>query len=120
MANGLNYGDFCVPHDIYTLQLSDSRSDGWNNPAGYYLTVDVGEMIFETGQFPRSVASISTSFTSNIPFQIEYDDWKLFNSPETVVENWNAMDFDDSAWHGDEGCGHGQSTWRPRRTSAVR
>ncbi|KAM7453571.1 hypothetical protein BLSTO_05680, partial [Blastocystis sp. subtype 1] len=55
-------------------------------------------MIIETGQFPRSVASISTSFTSNIPFQIEYDDWKVFNSPETVAENWNAIDFDDSAW----------------------
>ena len=98
VANGLNYGDFCVPHDIYTLQLSDSRSDGWNNPAGYYLTVDVGEMVIEEGQFPRQVASISTSFTSNLPFQIDYDDWKLFNSPETVAENWNAIDFDDSAW----------------------
>ena len=98
VANGLNYGDFCVPHDIYTLQLSDSRSDGWNNPAGYYLTVDLGEMVIEMGQFPTSVASISTSFTSNIPFQIEYDDWKVFNSPETVAENWNAIDFDDSAW----------------------
>ncbi|KAK8820269.1 hypothetical protein WA577_006335 [Blastocystis sp. JDR] len=98
VANGLNYGDFCLSHDIYTLQLSDSLSDGWNNPAGYYLTVDVGEMVIETGQMPRSVASISTSFTSNIPFQIEYDDWKVFNSPETVAENWNAIDFDDSAW----------------------
>ena len=98
VANGLNYGDFCLSHDIYTLQLSDSLSDGWNNPAGYYLTVDVGEMVIETGQMPRSVASISTSFTTNLPFQIEYDDWKLFNSPETVAENWNAIDFDDSAW----------------------
>ena len=98
VANGLNYGDFCMPHDIYTLQLSDSLSDGWNNPAGYYLTVDVGEMVIELGQMPRSVASISTSFTTNLPFQIEYDDWKLFNSPDSVAENWNAIDFDDSTW----------------------
>ena len=40
---GLNYGDFCMAHDIYTLELYDSRKDGWNNPAGYYLTVDVGD-----------------------------------------------------------------------------
>ena len=98
VANGLNYGDFCVPHDIYTLQLSDSRSDGWNNPAGYYLTVDVGAMIIETGQFPSTIPSISTMFSSLLPFQIEYDDWKLFNSPDPVATNWNAIDFDDSAW----------------------
>ncbi|KAK8828561.1 hypothetical protein WA577_000047 [Blastocystis sp. JDR] len=98
VANGLNYGDFCVPHDIYTLQLSDSNSNGWTNPAGYYLTVDVGAMIFELGQFPSGVASISTSFSSLLPFQIEYDDWKLFNSPDPVAANWNAIDFDDSAW----------------------
>ncbi|KAK8817239.1 hypothetical protein WA556_003135 [Blastocystis sp. ATCC 50177/Nand II] len=50
VANGLNYGDFCVPHDIYTLEMYDTLKDGWWNPAGYYLTVDVGAMIFELGQ----------------------------------------------------------------------
>ena len=98
VASGLNYGDFCVPNGLYTLQLSDSRSDGWNNPAGYYLTVDVGEMVIETGQFPRSVASISTVFSAYLPFQIEFSQWQLFNSPEPVADNWKAIDFDDSAW----------------------
>ena len=98
VANGLNYGDFCMTNDIYTLELKDSRSDGWNNPAGYYLTVDVGEMVIELGQFPRQVASISTMFSSLIPFQIEYSEWKYFNADVTVAENWKAIDFDDSAW----------------------
>ena len=98
VSSGLNYGDFCVPHDIYTLEMYDTLKDGWYNPAGYYLTVDVGAMIFELGQYPSSLASISTSFSSLLPFQIDYDDWKLLNSPDPVAANWNAIDFDDSAW----------------------
>ena len=95
---GLNYGDFCMADDIYTLEMYDSRKDGWVNPAGYYLTVDVGEMIFELGQMPRQVASISTMFSSYLPFQIVYSDWKFYNSPEPVDANWNAVAFDDNAW----------------------
>ena len=34
VANGLNYGDFCVAHGLYALELLDSRKDGWKNPAG--------------------------------------------------------------------------------------
>ena len=33
VANGLNYGDFCVAHGLYALELLDSRKDGWKNPA---------------------------------------------------------------------------------------
>ena len=98
VKSGLNYGDFCVAHGIYTLELYDSAKDGWNNPAGYYLTVDVGTMIFDMGQFPSDVPSISTMFSSQLPFQIEYDTWKVFNSAEAVAANWNAVDFDDAAW----------------------
>ena len=98
VSSGLNYGDFCVPHDIYTLEMYDTLKDGWFNPAGYYLTVDLGEMIIEMGQYPSSLASISTMFSSLLPFQIDYDDWKLFNTIEDVPENWKAIDFDDAAW----------------------
>ena len=98
VSSGLNYGDFCVPHDIYTLEMYDTLKDGWWNPAGYYLTVDVGAMIFELGQYPSSLASISTMFSSLLPFQIDYDDWKLFNTVEDVPDNWKAVDFDDAAW----------------------
>ena len=98
VANGLNYGDFCVANNIYTLEMYDSNSDGWNNPAGYYLTIDIGTMVFEMGQFPTATPSISTMFSSLLPFQIDYDTWKVFNSGAAVTEGWAGKDFDDSAW----------------------
>ena len=92
---GLNYGDFCLDDGLYTIQLLDANSDGWITPSGYYLTVDLGAMIFELGHMPAGVASVSTMFSSYLPFQIEYTEWKI--SFETVP-NWNTVDFDDSAW----------------------
>ena len=98
VANGLNYADFCLDHNIYTLMLYDSLKDGWNNPAGYYITVDIGTMIVDMGQMPSGVASISTMFSSAIPFQIEYDTWKLYKQLDEVADDWNTVNFDDSAW----------------------
>ena len=98
VANGLNYGDFCLDHNIYTLVLYDSLNDGWTNPAGYYLTVDVGTMIIDEGQMPSGVASVSTLFSSVIPFQIDYDSWKIYKAEEEIAENWNTASFDDSTW----------------------
>ena len=98
VKNALNYGDFCMPHGIYTAELLSAQQRGWGSPGGWYLTVDVGEMIFETGQVPSGVASVSTSFSSLLPFQIEYDDWKLWNSMEDVSEDWKSASFDDAAW----------------------
>ena len=95
IGTGLNYGDFCLNDGIYTLQLLDSLSNGWTNPAGYYLTVDLGTMIFEMGQVPSGVASVSTMFSTYLPFQIEYTKWKINYN---YVNNWNALDFDDSTW----------------------
>ena len=92
---GLNYGDFCLNDGIYTIELLDSYGDGWANPAGYWLTVDLGTMIFEMGQLGYSTSSVSTMFSSYFPFQIDYTDWKVNFE---YVENWNSADFDDSAW----------------------
>lgn len=97
-ASSLNYADFCVTHDIYTLQLLDSAGNGWSNPAGYYLTVDLGEMRFEMGQLGSSVSSVTTLFSSYLPFQIEYDDWKLYKDVTDVDDSWNTISFDDSTW----------------------
>lgn len=97
-SSSLNYADFCVEHDIYNLQILDSGNNGWYNPAGYYLTVDLGEMRFEMGQMPSTVSSKTVLFSSLLPFQIEYDDWKLYNDIVNVDPNWNKVDFDDSAW----------------------
>ena len=95
VGSGLNYGDFCLNDGLYTIELLDSASDGWASPSGYYLTVDLGTMIFELGQMPSGVASVSTMFSSYLPYQIEYTEWKVSSD---VVQNWNAIDFDDSAW----------------------
>ena len=95
IANAINYADFCIPHNIYTLELKDTMG-GWDNPAGYYLYVDVVPMKFEMGQ----VASTSTTvmFSSYLPFQMEYDDWKIHKEVTSVPTNWNAVEFDDNAW----------------------
>ena len=87
VANGLNYGDFCVAHGLYALELLDSRSDGWKNPAGWWLTVDLGAMIFDMGQMPSKVDRVSTVF-SLLPFQVEVDEWRLFNSESEVSEDY--------------------------------
>ena len=94
-ASALNYGDFCLNDGIYTLELLDSYGNGWSSPAGYYLTVDVGAMIFEMGQLPSSTSSLTTMFSTYFPFQINYSDWKV---NKEYVDNWNSVDFDDSAW----------------------
>ena len=98
VKSGLNYGDFCVPYGIYTLEVLDSQRDGWKNPAGWWLTVDQGAMIIDVNQMPKGVASVSTSFSTLIPFQINYSDWKLYNNEGGVGENWNAVRFDDGEW----------------------
>ena len=97
-ASALNYVDFCLNHGLYTLLLLDSNSNGWTNPAGYYLSVDLGEMRFEMGQVKSGVPSVSTHFSSLLPFQIEYDDWKLYSSESEVADGWKENSFDDSTW----------------------
>ena len=98
VKSGLNYGDFCVPNGIYTVELFDLRKDGWKNPAGWWLTVDQGEMIIDLGQMPKGVASLSTSFSSLIPFQINYSDWNLYFAVRELDANWNAVEYDDRYW----------------------
>ena len=98
LPNGLNYVDFCVPHNVYTLELYDALQNGWSNPAGWYLTVDLGAMIFEMGQMPDGVPSVSTLFSSLLPFQVKYSDWKVWNSVESVTSGWKSVNFDDAAW----------------------
>ena len=71
--------------------MADSLKDGWNTPAGWYLTVDLGAMIIDVGQMPKSVASVSTSFSSQIPFQINYSYWNLYFSVRELDANWNAV-----------------------------
>ena len=99
MKSSLNYADFCIDNNIYTLVLKDTYGDGWFNPAGFYLTVDVGTMKFEMGQVTRNVDSVSTMFSSFLPFQMDYDDWKVYSVNSEVSDNWNTVDFDDASWN---------------------
>ena len=41
---------------------------------------------------------MTTMFSSVIPFQIEYDSWKLWNKQEAVAADWTSVSFDDAAW----------------------
>ena len=102
LDNELKYTSWCLPHGIYTLELYDSEGDGWQTngwyAAGWYLSVDGDAMIFEMGQVPSGVSSVSTVFSSLLPFQIDYDSWKMWNSVESVAVGWNDVDFDDAGW----------------------
>ena len=62
VPNGLNYADWCLPHALYTAELADAKKDGWANPAGWWLTVDLGAMLFEMGQMPVG-AGVVTCFS---------------------------------------------------------
>ena len=94
-ASTMIYKDVCLDNGIYTLELLDLNQNGWGAEAGYYLAVDRDLMIFEMGQVPDVVASVSTQFSAYLPFQIEYSDWKISYE---FVENWYYLAFDDSAW----------------------
>ena len=41
---------------------------------------------------------MTTMFSSVIPFQVEYDSWKLWNKQEAVAADWTSVSFDDAAW----------------------
>ena len=60
--------------------------------------MDLGEMIIDMGQMPSNVDRVSTVFSSLLPFQVEVDEWKLFNSDNVVSEDWRAVEFDDAEW----------------------
>ena len=98
--NTNTYFDYCLPHGIYTYEMLDLYNDGWSAPAGYYLSVDVGALKFATGLvYDRNISPIhpTVSFSSYLPFQVNYDDWKV-NTSGTVSANWNEIDYDDSTW----------------------
>ena len=98
VSNQLNYADFCLLHDIYTLEVIDSIANGWQKPGGYYLTIDMGAMKFENGQLPSGVFSSVTRFSSYLPFQINLDSWLVEKFNDQSNNDWTAVDFDDSQW----------------------
>ena len=95
------YVSFCLNNGMYTFQGIDSKGDGWSTGSGYTMTVDEGELPLEIEQLPgvfasSSAVSVSTVFSSFLPFQVGYTDWKVYQGE--VTEDWNSVSFDDSAW----------------------
>ena len=89
-SSSLFYVDSCAPHGIYTLQTMDDSTTGWSTPAGYMLSVDIGELVFDLNQMPTSTtkAKQTTVFYSFLPFQMEFDAWSVWNVKDSVPSNW--------------------------------
>ena len=101
VSNTYYYNDFCMQSGIYTFVAIDTYGDGWTGHTGYTLTVDLGEMELDIGELPSSSTkpvTVSTVFSTYFPFQIEYTDWKVYQSIDEVSSGWNTVSFDDSTW----------------------
>ena len=93
------YQDFCLANNLYTFEVQDSYGDGWQVGTGYTLTVDVGEFELDIQEVParsRKPVKMSTVFSSYLPFQALYSEWKVFQG--AVDADWNQPSFDDSNW----------------------
>ena len=95
------YLDFCLNDGLYTFQGMDLYGDGWMVGTGYTLTADVGAMELEieelAGGAQGTPRTVSTTFSTFFPFQMEYTDWKVYQGEE-VAAGWNGVDFNDAAW----------------------
>ena len=100
-SNTMVYQDFCLSHSLYTFAAIDLAVNGWYFPAGYHLSVDIGTLPFEFSHVPAADVmpiQVTTTFSSLLPFQIEYDSWKVWRSSESVPADWILALYNDSAW----------------------
>ena len=97
-SNTMVYQDYCLPHAIYTYQALDSNGNGWYFPAGFHMTVDRGTLPFFVTHVPQDQAPVSVThvFSSYLPFQVDFDDWKILK--DTPPTDWASSSFDDSTW----------------------
>ena len=93
-SSTLVYFDFCLDNDLYTMVLKDKWGDGWYAPAGMMFSVDVGEFRFEVDQMDKS--SKSVIFSSYLPFQNDFTNWKVQTGE--VTDDWTSRDYNDEAW----------------------
>ena len=101
VSSSYYYVDFCLENGLYTFQGLDSFGDGWSVGSGYTLTVDQGEMELDIEELRSGTkpTSVTTTFSTFIPFQIESTEWKVFQSAtEAVSSDWKKDSFDDSQW----------------------
>ena len=97
VSNSLFYLDFCLNHGIYTFQAREYNGDGWDLNTGYRMTIDQGALNLVMGMVPEGVPPVTqeTVFSSYLPFQINYDEWKV---SDDFTEGWASSSFDDSQW----------------------
>ena len=93
-SSTLIYFDFCLANDLYTMVLQDAWGDGWYAPGGVMMSVDIGEFRFEVDQMMSSSKSIL--FSSYLPFQNEFTNWKV--QPGEVTNDWMSLDYNDETW----------------------
>ena len=98
LSSTLLYFDFCLEDALYTVRIADKRGNGWIIPAGMMLSVDEGAFRFETEMIGTSTSGSKKliSFSSFLPFQNEFTEWKIFREPRN--DAWTSVDLDDSAW----------------------
>ena len=101
MKENYYYLDFCLNDGLYTFMGQDSFGDGWSLNTGYTLTADMGEMELDIeelwGQGDSIPKMVSTVFSTFFPFQVEYTEWKVYQSGEAPA-GWNTASFNDGAW----------------------
>ena len=101
VSSAYYYVDFCLEDGIYTLQGADSYGDGWSVNSGLTLTADLGAMELDIMEIRSSATKpvyASVAFSTFFPFQIEYTEWKVYQSVEAVAADWNTVTFNDAAW----------------------
>lgn len=96
-SNTLVYADWCLPHGLYSIAASDS-SNGWYFPAGFYLTVDKGTLTIDLANMPANELTVTKTFSSYLPMQMEFDTWRYWNGLEEVPAEWTSVAMDDSQW----------------------
>lgn len=94
--------NFCLPNGIYTLCTWDI-DEAYHMGDGYYLSVDKGQFRFAVATNQRTVGPTykgfaTFTFSSVIPFQMEYSEWKVNYVQEMYNSAWKVIDYDDSDW----------------------
>jgi len=101
VRNSYYYLDFCMNDGFYTFEGRDSFGDGWGFNTGYTLTVDMGAMELDIeelwGQGNGTPRTVSTTFSTYFPFQIDFTEWRVYQDGEAPA-GWNTPAFDDSTW----------------------
>ena len=97
-TSSLVYFDFCLPDNVYTMQIVNSNGQGMLSPSGFMMSVDVGTFRMDMQQVPAGTAPVRSTirFSSYLPFQNEFSEWYV--SKQSVESSWIQTTFDESGW----------------------